>query len=355
MSFFKPSDRFRQFLHTPGLLRRTVFLCLCACVLLPAALLLQRERGSHTALPQNGQFITDTGFFFDTVVTVKLYGTDDTQLLKDCFDRMAGYEALLSRTRKGSDVWNINHSGGEPVTVSEETAELLSLALRYADLTDGAFDVTVAPCTDLWDFHSDAPEVPSRESLKEACSHVGSASLMLKGRTVTLTDPKAAIDLGGIAKGYIADRICGLLAERGVKSAFLSLGGNVVTLGKKPDGTPWRIGIRDPFGAQNELIASVDAADRSVVTSGTYERFFEKDGVRYHHILDPSTGWPVENGLESVTILSGRSVDGDALSTACFVLGLERGMQLIEQLDDTEALFITSEGELHATSGFFPS
>ncbi len=300
----------------------------------------------------SSESVSDTGFYFDTIVTIKLNGTEDTSLLQDCFDEMAKYESLLSRTREGSDVWNVNHSGGKPVEVSDETAALIRLAMKYSGLSDGAFDITVAPYIDLWDFQNNPGNVPDDEVIAAAREHVGFSLLHLDGNTVTLDDPEAAIDLGGIAKGYIADRLKDLLAEKGIQSAWINLGGNVLAVGIKPDGTDWKIGIRDPFGEATDIIAIVQVDDKSVVTSGTYERFFEKDGTIYHHILNPDSGYPVQNGLKSVTILSDSSADGDALSTTCFVLGLERGMELIESIDDIEAMFVTDDGEMHCSSGF---
>lgn len=160
------------------------------------------------------------------------------------------------------------------------------------------------------------------------------------------------IELGAVAKGYIADKVKEYLVSEGVKSAVIDLGGNVLCIGEKPDGEPFKIGIQKPFADRSETVAAVEIAGRSVVSSGVYERYFEKDGKQYHHILDPSTGYPYENGLVAVTVLSEQSVDGDGLSTACFALGLEKGLKLIEQTPDTEAVFITEDGEMHFSKGF---
>ncbi|HIR75397.1 MAG TPA: FAD:protein FMN transferase [Candidatus Choladousia intestinipullorum] len=323
-------------------------------VLLPvvlAALLATACQRTGTSDHSSGS-VSRTGFFFDTVVSLTVNGTDDDSVLDECFTLMENYEAMLSRTRENSDVWKINHSSGKPVTVSDETASLLSLAMKYSELSDGAFDITIAPYVELWDFKENPGTVPSEADLAEAGSHVGISSLRLDGNTVTLDDPEAAVDLGAIAKGYIADRVKEFLTSQGVESALINLGGNVLTIGNRSSSSPWNIGIRDPLGDSDDIITSIRISGKSVVTSGTYERYFEKDGVRYHHILDPKTGLPVQNGLESVTILSNSSAEGDALSTSCFVLGLEKGMELVESLDGTEALFITDEQELCCSDGF---
>ncbi len=307
---------------------------------------------SGSVFAQKTESISDTGFYFDTVVTIRLDGTGDTAILTETFEQMARYEAILSRTREGSDVWNINHSCGQPVEVQDETAALLALAQKYADLSGGAFDITIAPYLDLWDFQNNPGNLPSDDAISQAGRHIGLAGLHLNGNTVTLDDPDAAIDLGGIAKGYIADQLKEFLIGKGISSAFINLGGNVLTIGTKPDNQPWNIGIRDPFQTATDIITIVKINDQSVVTSGTYERFFEKDGIVYHHILDPHTGYPVQNGLKSVTVLSDSSADADALSTTCFVLGPDKGMELIESLDYAEAMFITEEKEIRYSSGF---
>lgn len=298
--------------------------------------------------------ISKTGFFFSTVVSVTLYGTSDQAILEDCFLRMNEYEKKLSKTIEGSDIWNINHSNGNAVEVSEETAVLLRMADSFSKLSEGAFDLTIAPVVSLWNFTGEEPHtVPSETSVHDALAHVDYQNVTVDGTTVTLLDPAAQVDPGGIAKGFIADRIKNWLLERGVTCGLISLGGNILTFGSKPDDSPWNIAIRKPFGESSESITTVSSKEgTSIVTSGTYERYFEQDGVIYHHILDPDNGYPVSNGLTSVTILSDSSAEGDAFSTACFVLGLEKGMELIESQDGIEALFITEDLNLHKSSGF---
>ncbi len=321
---------------------------------------------------------SSTGFFLDTVITITLYGDTDSAAMDGCFSLLEEYENLLSRTIEGSDVWNINHSNGEATTVSEETAVLIKTALEYSHLTDGAFDITITPLVELWDIdgkseasavldaetesdgetgdieqeNSSDSLIPSDDEIAAALSHVDYTAVFVDGTTVTLSDPEAEIDLGGIAKGYIADRLEEYLLSQGITSALINLGGNVQSVNTKPDGSAWKIGIQKPFGGSSDIVAVVECSGESVVTSGTYERYFEENGKIYHHILDPETGYPVDNGLTSVTIFSDSSTSCDALSTACFVLGLEDGMELIESLEDVEALFITEDETLYRTSGF---
>lgn len=298
------------------------------------------------------QPLSKTGFYFDTVISVSLYDSADQTILDGCFSLAEDYENMLSKTREGSDIWKINHSGGSPVTVTRDTALLLSDAIRYARLTDGRSDPTIGAVSKLWNF-SDASkkELPNDTALADALSHVDFRLLELDNTTVTLHDPLAEIDLGFIAKGYIADRIKDYLLSQGIQSAIINLGGNVLTIGTKPDGTPFLVGVQKPFSDSGTTAMTLSVTDKSVVTSGIYERCFEKDGILYHHILDTKTGYPVRNNLLEVTILSESSVDGDALSTACFTLGLEEGMALIESLENTEAVFMTDDGVLHTTTG----
>ena len=304
--------------------------------------------------------VSATEFVLNTVSTISIYGYEDEEAAQEVIDEAFGvcreYERLLSRTAEGSDVWNINHSGGKPVKVSEDTLYLLELSKEYGDLSGGAFDVTLGKISEMWDFSGENPSVPPAEDIAEAISHTGYENIVISDEGVYLADPEAHVDLGGIAKGYTADKVKEFLMEEDVDSAIINLGGNILAFGGKPSENgeilPFQIGVSEPTDRENAgIMGYFTACDASVVTSGNYERYFEEGGVRYHHILDSETGYPAETGLDSVTILSEKSVDGDALSTTCFVLGLERAMELIESIPDTEAVFITSDGETVMTSG----
>lgn len=290
--------------------------------------------------------LSKTGFYFDTVITITLYDSKDEELLNTCFNYCKDFENTVSRTIKTSEISIINHANGQPVEVSDTTIELLKKGIEFGELTDGAFDITIAPLMKLWDIKNNPGNVPSESDITEALSHVNYKNIMIEGNTVTLTDSEASIDLGGIAKGYMADRLKEYLLSEGVNSAIINLGGNVLTIGEKPDGTSFNIGIQKPFDKQNATVTSVQVKDSSVVTSGSYERYFKVDDVIYHHILNTETGYPCDNGLLSVTILSKKSIDGDALSTACFALGLEEGQRLIESLEDIDAIFVTVDYEI---------
>lgn len=313
---------------------------------------------------KNSEPISRTGFYFDTVIQITLYDTEDETILDGCFALAEKYETLFSATKEGSDVWKINHADGETVTVSEETVQLLHTATDYANATEGVIDPTIRPVSALWNFGSESEaHVPEDAAIKTALSHVsydhilfGTAPSDKTGkpvcRTVTLTDPEAAVDLGFIAKGYIADKMKEYLLSQGVTSACISLGGNVLAIGEKPDGTPFRIGIQEPFAEEGTTIDTVEIRDTSVVTSGIYERCFYEDGVFYHHVLDTSTGYPVDNELASVTIICDSSTRADALSTSCLCLGLDKGRKFLDAEKDVAYLFITKDGTQYASENF---
>ena len=311
----------------------------------PSATSAPGETESSAGMPKESR----VGFYLDTVITLTAY-TDRPELLEKGLELCGEYEQKLSRTIEGSDVWQINHAEGKTVTVSGETAEILRTAVQVGELSGGAFDITVAPASTLWNFTSGEQKIPSEEELAEAAKKIDYTKIRINGNDVTLPEGMM-IDLGGIAKGYIADAVKKYLEEAGIRSAILSFGGNIVSIGLKPDGSPWKVGIQDidePTGTT--MMVSLNYGG-STVTSGIYERGFTVDGVTYHHILSSETGWPVQNELASVTIFSDSSMMGDALSTAVFALGTEKGAQLIESLDGTEALFIARDRSASGTSG----
>lgn len=294
---------------------------------------------------------SQVGFYFDTVVTMEVY-TDDEDLLSRAQTECQRYDNLLSKTYEGSDVWNINHANGERVAVSDETREILQKALEYSRLSEGIFDVTVEPCVALWDFTGENMGVlPDETALAEAAGKVDWTQIDVNDEGVLLP-AGMTIDLGAIAKGYITDRIAQFLRDGGVECGFLNFGGNVLVIGNKPDGSQWNIGIQDPLGKRDQnIVGAARVSDQAVVTSGIYERGFDLGGVRYHHILDTSTGWPVQNELAGVTIIAGDAFDADALSTTVFAMGVEQGTAFIEGLEGIEAIFVTRDDTVTWTSG----
>ena len=299
---------------------------------------------------ERSQTYTDT--LFDTVISVQIFDSVDEDVLEGCEKLCKKYDSMFSNKIEDSEISRINSAGGNPVEVSKETIKLIKKGIYYSEMSDGAFDITIAPVSSLWDFKAETPSVPSPEAIAEAVSHVNYENIIIRDNTVKLTDPHAGIDLGAIAKGYIADRIKDYLEEEGVRHAMINLGGNVLAMGSKLDGSDYNIGIQEPFDETGEPITSVKISDKSVVTSGIYQRYFKADGKIYHHILDPNTGYPCENNLYSVTILTDSSLTADALSTTCFLLGYDRGMKLINQLDNVDAVFITNDNQIHYSKNF---
>ena len=284
------------------------------------------------------------GFACDTVVTVTAYAPQS--VVDEAIRLTRSYERLLSKTVEGSDVWKLNHANGEPVAVDPETAALLRLAVEIGEASGGAFDVTIASVSALWDFSAETPAVPDASALADAVRTVDYRSIAIDGNTVTLHNG-AQIDLGGIAKGYIADCVAAYLKQSGAAHACVNMGGNIVVFGGKPNGEAWTIGVRDPNGTAEQSEEVLSLSDGVLVTSGNYERYFILDGVRYHHILDPKTGMPVQNGLASVTILTDSSALADALSTACFVLGETNSAPLLERYG-ARAIFLYGDGSRSA-------
>lgn len=295
-----------------------------------------------------------------TVCTIQLYDSVDYTILNECFAVIDAYEKLFSRTLSTSEVYRINQRSAEhgqtTFDISEELADILSISLTYGTLSRGALDVSIAPLSSLWDFSNPerSSEAPAHSSIEEALSLVDYTGISIKENTLTFSKAGMQLELGAIAKGYIADRVKDFLLSKGVTSALINLGGNILLVGDKPDGTPFQIGIQKPFEDRDSVLVAISSlSDCSMVSSGIYERYFYgSDGSFYHHILNAATGYPCNTDLLQVTIISPDSATGDALSTACFALGLEKGMELIHSLNDVYAVFITSDGTLHFSDGF---
>lgn len=319
---------------------------------------------SFTGCSFNKKSVSKSGFYFDTIITITLYGTNDSTYIDHCFEMASDYENKFSNTIASSEISKINDGAGiTEVMVSDETIELLNAGIKYGELSHGVFDLTLGHLSDIWNFsenanqaektnHNADPSVlPAKEDIDACIKHIDYTKINVSGNNVLLNDVKSKIDIGGIAKGYIADQMKEYLNSKGVTSGIINLGGNILTIGEKIDGSDYTIGIERPFDENKNAMAAVKVKDKSVVTSGIYERYFKVQNTLYHHILNVKTGYPYDNRLYSVTIISDSSMAGDALSTTCFALGLEDGLELIEGLDNTEAIFITDDYNIHTSSG----
>ena len=299
---------------------------------------------------ESGEY-TLNDFFFDTVISIRFDAEGDGDaLLSGCRSICGDIEHTFSRTDESSELYAVNHRESDRVEVSEPLAQMVQTGLDYCQISGGKFDITIAPLSDLWDFKSEDPAVPPEDAIRDALRKVDSSSVHVEsdvdeeGKStwyLVFDRPDIMIDLGALVKGYAADRLADYLKEAGVTSGLINLGGNVLTIGGKQDRSGWKIGIQKPF--DSDIIDTVEVKDQSVVTSGVYERCFEQDGILYHHILDPETGYPVQNGLWGVTIISDSSLTGDALSTVCMLIGPNRAMDLIRKTEGVRALFVDDQ------------
>lgn len=276
-----------------------------------------------------------TGMYFDTVVDIRIFGPDAETLLQGCFDLCEDAEKTLSAHRVDSELYQLNHRDTQSVEVSEELAACISRGIDCAEMSGGKFDITILPLRELWDFEanseSEDASVPAQEDIEQALAKVDYRKVHVEGETVTFDDPETQIDLGGIAKGYISARLKSWLKEQGCESALLNLGGNVSVLGTKPDGSSWTVGIQEPFADRGTVFETVEIDSGCVISSGTYERYFEKDGQLYHHILDPETGYPVETDLQQASVVGEDDVLCDAFSTICILEGREEAERIAEE------------------------
>ena len=288
-------------------------------------------------------------FAMNTYMTFTAYGEQAEDALADARVRVEEVEALWSVTDEGSEIYRANHSGGEPVNVSEETAELVSFALEMAEKTDGVLEPTIYPVLRAWGFTTDTKQVPSQEEIDALLEDVGHEKITLDGTLLTVPEGME-LDLGAVGKGYAGDLAAEAVRARGIECAILSLGGNIQAVGSRPDGTDWRVGLRSPW--EDGTLGVLRVSNLAVVTSGGYENYFEdEDGNVYWHILDPETGYPAKSGLLSVTIICPQGRLGDALSTALFVMGPQKAEEYWRENGDFEMILVTEEGEILITEG----
>ena len=290
--------------------------------------------------------VQGTFFAMDTVMDFTIYG--ESGLIDQSESLIASLESLVSVTDADSELYAINQTGSSMLT--EEASSLMEQALEICCRTDGALDLSIYPIVRAWGFTTGSYQVPDEAEIQALLPLVDYRKIQYDAATGTVTLPEGMeIDLGSVAKGYAGQLVAQMLRDNGVESALLNFGGNVQTVGTKPDGSPWQIGIKDPQGEDAMMVLSVE--DQAVVTSGGYERYFEQDGQTYWHIMDPSTGHPADSGLISVTIVGDEGVVCDGLSTALFVMGLEKAADLWAQSGDFEAVFVTASGEVYITEG----
>jgi thiamine biosynthesis lipoprotein len=295
---------------------------------------------------QSKEQISETRLLLNTFCTITVHGSSDTALLDEAFELCAEYEAMFSMTVENSDIWRINHAKGEPVEVSPHTIDVIMSALVFSELSEGMFDITIGRLSRLWDFGKE-PYIPSAVELEAVRKTIDYRKVRIVENTVQLTDPDTWLDLGAIAKGYIADRVAEFLISRDITGAIVDLGGDIVVAGSRQDGSPWRIGIRKPGGTANELLGVVETGEASIASSGIYERKFEQDGIVYHHILDPFTGMPARSDVVSATVVAENAVLGEGLSTIIVLAGSKSVEAMMDNLSGViGAVVLLENGEL---------
>lgn len=298
-----------------------------------------------SACSSQEQMLSQTRFMLDTFVTLYLY-PEDEEFFAQCFELAQTLEEKLSAHYENGEIYALNKN--KCVKVSAETLEVIKKGIYYGELSKGKFDISILPVSRLWNFDGGEHEPPAAQALKEAAAKIDYTRIQISGDTVTLEEGME-LDLGGIAKGYAADRLAQFLRDNGVENALLDLGGNIYALGSR-QGNPFRIGIADPENPQ-EVIGYLELTNCSAVTSGIYQRYSSWEGERYHHILDPDTGLPVNNSLASATVISQNSTDCDALSTICMLLGEEKALELINSLEGVSAVLVRRDGGIILSQG----
>ncbi len=295
-----------------------------------------------------------TAFLMGTVVTVKIYDEEKQAVLDPVFKRIEDLAKQISINEGESEVTDINEMAGvKPVKVSEDVFKLVDAGKSFSDSANGSFDISVGPLTELWHIGYPDARKPNQSEIKEVLPLIRYDLIELnkQNQTVYLMKPGMRLDLGAIAKGYITDEVLSTLKSHQVKKAIIDLGGNIYVLGKNQRGEKWTIGIQDPFSPRGEIVGKIKESNKSIVTSGIYERYLEVDGVKYHHILNPEDGYPFANDIAGVSIISEKSIDGDALSTSVFSKGIKEGMNYIEGIKGAEAIFVSHDKKIYMTSG----
>lgn len=319
-------------------------------LLIPLCLALTFSACAKSPAPMEAK--TAKLFAMDTVMDLSVY-TDDDSLLVEASELVSQLEHKLSTTDPNSEIYTANATGS--AVLSDSTAQLFEHALNFCKKTEGALDLSIYPVVKAWGFTTGTYQIPEQAELDRLLECVDYTKISYSADNQTVSLPEGMqIDLGSVAKGYTSDRLIQLFRENGVTSALLNLGGNVQTLGTKPDGSLWRIGIKDPLG--DNYLGVLSTADQAVITSGGYERFFEgEDGTVYWHIIDPETGYPAKNGLISATAVGPEGAYCDALSTALFIMGPEKATAFWREHRDFETILVTEQNEVLITPGLADS
>ena len=289
-----------------------------------------------------------------TIINLKVFGRKAEKAIEEAVERLIDIDNKMSAFKSYSEISKININAGTLAqVVSTDTYFVIKKAIEYSELSAGTFDPTIRPLVTLWNIGTGEERIPEKNEIEQTLKLVNYKDIILdeSNSSIKLKKQNQALDVGGIAKGFAADEVKNILLKYGIHSAIIDLGGNVFALGNKIDGTPWNVGIQNPFKPRGEYIGIFSVKDKSVVTSGNYERFFIKDNITFHHIIDPKTGYPSKSRIISATIISDNSIDGDGLSTGVYIMGINKAMELIESIIGVDAIFITEDKQIYVTSG----
>lgn len=301
-----------------------------------------------SACSKEAEVYEKTEFLMDTVINLKIYDGKNEKAMEEGIERIKDIEKIMSAHLEDSDLSKINENAGiKPVKVDESLYYVINKSIEIAEISEAAYEPTIGPLVKLWDIKegsSKRDRLPSEKDIEEAKALVDYKKIqMLDNNQVFLEEEGMSLDLGGIVKGYAADEVRDIFIENGVESAIIDLGGNIYTVGSKLDGEDWKIGIQDPINEDGTYMGIIKLSDKTIVTSGDYERYFEYEGERYHHIIDSKTGYPSKSDLSGISIISENSMEADALSTAVFVLGKNKGKELLEKIEATDAIYILKD------------
>ncbi len=314
------------------------------------------EEGADGADSSSQESATAEIFAMDTYMTVTAYGSAAEEAVAAAEEEINRLDALLSTGIETSEIAMLNNSGGETVTLSEDTAVLVEEALALYEHTNGAFNIAVYPLMEAWGFTTQEFRVPEASEIAELLAYTDASKIEYNSETKEITLPEGVqIDLGGIAKGYTSAKVATIMKEYGISSAMINLGGNVQVLGSKTDGSDWRVAVQDPEDS-DAMLGVLSVSDKAIITSGGYERYFEEDGITYHHILDPETGYPADNGVSSVTIISENGMLADGLSTSLFIMGEEKAAEYWQShTDEFDYILVTEDGIMYVSEGIADS
>lgn len=332
---------------------RIINILLAICVIVIILLLINKFIAQYNKSQKMHEAIR-SGYVLGTLINLRAYGNVPEAAIDKAFEKLNDIDDKMSAFKENSEISRINLSAGiNTQVVSDDTYFVVKKAVEYSKILEGTFDPTIRSLVKLWGIGTKEEKIPQRSEIDKALKLVNYNDVILEesNSSIKLKQEKQALDVGGIAKGFAADEVRNIFIKHSIKSALIDLGGNIFALGNKIDNTPWRVGIQNPFKPRGEFIGILSVVNKSIVTSGNYERYFMKDGRRFHHIIDPKTGYPSESKIISATIISDDSIDGDGLSTGIYILGVEKSLSIIESIEGVEAVLVTEDKKVYVTSG----